>query len=663
MPTARPSISATVGTVESMSTKPVTAVIPMTPPATPISAVNSGSPAATSEPNVIASTSAATAKPRISPIPPTSGSEAAASPPNSTCTPDACAVSAAAWTASTDPSGMSSAAFAHVTWASATRPSSDSRGSSTASTPGAFAAPATASATAVARSPAISGSPSGAANTIRPDAPLAPGSRSSSRSTASCDSVPGIVAESVVDPLSVDAAANMPTSTTSQATRTALRRRKAMRPSLWRAVAIGRSFGWGAGGSFTIEVAARRDDRRRSPSATPIWTHQVPPLGGRAEGYDGLVPRRADVLWTALATALALALQWADASGAAQVDREPDLLGALLTIAACAPVAVRRAHPLAAAVAALAFACAALALGYMVIVPVLVGLALCSRAAIHSAQRVTVPLGAYAGTLMAAAVTITRDDRPVPVRILLGGMIRVSAAPSGAAVRSERERTRETQEFAQRIAELRDRDVERAVVEERLRIARDVHDVTGHHLSAISLQAAGASRATSDPVARAALERIHRLTSEALGQTRRALGVLRESKPATLAPTPRLEHVEQLLEPARDAGLAVDLRLDGAARPLSDEIEVCAYRVVQESLTNVVRHASATAVHVRVAYGERELTIAVEDDGVGGPGRPGGGIEGMREGVAIVGAASPRDRARAAGRCGRACRCTPSLIP
>ena len=388
----------------------------------------------------------------------------------------------------------------------------------------------------------------------------------------------------------------------------------------------------------------------------------------------GFVPRRADVLWTALAIALAIGVQQLDADGVTPDDRAPDLLGTLLAIAACAPVAVRRAHPLAAAVAALPFACAALALGYMVIVPVLVGLALCSRAAIHSAQRVTVPLAAYAGTMMAAAVAITGDDSPVLVRILVGVSVGVTAVLIGDAIRSERERTRETQEFAQRIAELRDRDVERAVVEERLRIARDVHDITGHHLSAISLQAAGAGRTTSDPVARAALERIHRLTAEALGQTRRALGVLRESgpaRPAARAPTPRLEHVEQLLEPARNAGLAVDLRLDGADRPLSDEIELCAYRVVQESLTNVVRHAGASAVRVRVSYGERELLVAVDDDGVGGPGRPAGGIEGMRERVAIVGGSfaagpaghgwsvraslpldaepDPRDQARASG--------------
>lgn len=349
------------------------------------------------------------------------------------------------------------------------------------------------------------------------------------------------------------------------------------------------------------------------------------------------MPRRADVLWAALAIALALALLRLDASDAAGVDRAPDLLGVLLAVVACAPVAVRRAHPLAAAVAALAFACAALALGYLVIVPVLVGLTLCSRAAVHSPQRVTVPLAAYAGTVTAAAVAITADDSPVLVGIIGGAAIGVTAVLIGDAIRSERERTREAQEFARRTAELRDRDVEHAVAEERLRIARDVHDITGHHLSAISLQAAGAGRTTSDPVAREALERIHRLTSEALGQTRRALGFLRSSGPAAHAPTPRLEQLEQLLEPAREAGLAVDLRVDGASRPLSDEVEICAYRVVQESLTNVVRHAGASAVGVRVAYGERELTIVVDDDGVGEPGRPGGGVEGMRQRVAIIG--------------------------
>jgi signal transduction histidine kinase len=357
----------------------------------------------------------------------------------------------------------------------------------------------------------------------------------------------------------------------------------------------------------------------------------------------GLVPRRADVLWTAAAMALALLVQQLDASDSTQVDRAPDLLGALLVVAACAPVLIRRTHPVAAAVVALPFVGLALAAGYLVIVPALVGLALCSYAAVRSPRRVTVPLAAYAGAVMAAAVAITGEDSPLPLRILVGAAIGVTAVLIGDAIRSERER-------GQRIAELRDREVERAVVEERLRIARDVHDITGHHLSAISLQAAGAGRTTSDPDARAAFERIHRLTAEALGQTRRALGVLRDAepaRPAPHAPTPGLRQVEELLEPARAAGLAVDLCVDGHDRPLPYEIDVCAYRIVQEALTNVLRHARASAVRVRVTYGERELRIAVDDDGVGGTGPPGGGIEGMRERVAIVGgrfAAGPTDR-------------------
>ncbi|MDA0181635.1 sensor histidine kinase [Solirubrobacter phytolaccae] len=308
-----------------------------------------------------------------------------------------------------------------------------------------------------------------------------------------------------------------------------------------------------------------------------------------------------------------------------------------------APVAFWRSHTLLIAVVALALAATGMALGYPAVVPAVFALLLCALAAIHSAPRVTLPLTAYAGATMATAIAIAGTDpvTPVIMRIVLGFAIGATPVLIGGSIRRERERTREAREHARRIAELRDRDVERAVAEERLRIARDVHDITGHHLSAISLQAAGASGArgaVSDPEVRDALASIHRLTSEALGQTRRALGVLRDSGPATVTPTPRLEHVDQLLQPARDAGLAVDLHVDGAGRPLSDEIEVCAYRVLQESLTNVVRHSSATVVRVHVVYGERALTIAVDDDGVGGAdARPGGGIGGMRERVAIVG--------------------------
>jgi signal transduction histidine kinase len=344
------------------------------------------------------------------------------------------------------------------------------------------------------------------------------------------------------------------------------------------------------------------------------------------------VPRRSDLLWAALATTAALAALLSDEAG---------VIAVLLTVAACAPVVVWRTHPLPAAVASLTFAAAAMSLGHTGVVPVLIGLALCGLAAIYSAPHVTLPLTLYAGAAMAAAVAIAGTDpvTPVIMRIVLGFAIGATPVLIGGSIRRERERTREARQFAERIAELHDRDVERAVAEERLRIARDVHDITGHHLSAISLQAGGAlgaRGATSDPEVREALEAIHRLTSEALGQTRRALGVLRAG-PAALAPTPRLDQLEPLLQPARDAGLAVDVQRNGIARPLSDELELCAYRVLQESLTNVVRHSGARSVHVRVAYGQHELTVVVEDDGAGRPAQAGGGIGGMRERVAIVG--------------------------
>lgn len=347
--------------------------------------------------------------------------------------------------------------------------------------------------------------------------------------------------------------------------------------------------------------------------------------------------RPANLLWTALAIGLALAALQLDGSGTARVARAPDLLGTLLVIAACAPVATRRRIPLGSAAAAMLFAGVAMALGYMAIVPILVGLLLCGRAAIYSAQRVTIPLAIYAGAVVATAVTITDDESPVPLRIVLGAAIGATAVLIGDVIRSERERTREKEELARRIAELRDRDVEHAVVEERLRIAREVHDITGHHLSAISLQAAGAGRNTSDPVAGETLGRIHQLATEALGQTRRALGVLRESGPASRDPIPRLEDLEQLLLLARDAGLEVELLREGVEARLPEQIEACAYRVVQESLTNVVRHSGAESVRVRVILEDEGLLVEITDDGTGGSEQPGGGIRGMQERVAIVG--------------------------
>ncbi|HST38279.1 MAG TPA: histidine kinase [Conexibacter sp.] len=278
---------------------------------------------------------------------------------------------------------------------------------------------------------------------------------------------------------------------------------------------------------------------------------------------------------------------------------------------------------------------------------IVVALGLVGLAASRDGVRLTRTLGVFSGAVLAllAFLTSDADGLLAPISGFAIGML---PALIGEQLRAERIRARDANELARRVEELRDRDIGRAVAEERLRIARDVHDITGHHLSAISLQASGAGGKTADLEARAAFDRIHGLTTEALGQTRRALGLLRrESDGAALAPSPRLAHVEELFAPTRAAGIDVDLCVEGDPRGLTETIEMCAYRVIQESLTNVARHAAARMVRVVVDYGETALRLNVLDDGSGrGPVRPGGGIEGMRERVALVGgelAVGPQD--------------------
>jgi signal transduction histidine kinase len=323
-----------------------------------------------------------------------------------------------------------------------------------------------------------------------------------------------------------------------------------------------------------------------------------------------------------------------------------------LTAAACLPVAFARNTPFAAAAAALGLSLLGMLLGYPMTAPIIVALALVAVAASRAEVRLTGTLGVLSGGVI-AVVALSRADHDQWIAALGGLAVGMLPALAGEKLRAERVRARDARELARRAEELRDSDIQRAVTEERLRIARDVHDITGHHLSAIALQAGGASLTTQDPTASAALRRIHELAHETLGQTRRALGALRDDDaPAALSPLPRLADVDQLLATARATGAAPELRVEGKVQELPESIEVCAYRVIQESLTNVVRHAHAGAVQVLINYDAGLLTVTVDDDGVGaprtggGPVRTGGGLVGMRERLALVGgslAAGPRD--------------------
>ncbi len=196
--------------------------------------------------------------------------------------------------------------------------------------------------------------------------------------------------------------------------------------------------------------------------------------------------------------------------------------------------------------------------------------------------------------------------------------------------------------LAARNAEL-DREAERAVAAERARIARELHDIVAHHLSVVILQAAG-SRASGKP-SLATLEKIETSGRQALTETRRLLSLLRgPGESAGLVPQPGIGALTELADNVRAAGLPVRLVVDGDHATLPAAVEVSAYRIVQEALTNVLKHAGPACATVAVGCADDAVTIEVTDDGVGYP-LPGArtgvqgyhGLAGMRERVAMFG--------------------------
>jgi len=181
-----------------------------------------------------------------------------------------------------------------------------------------------------------------------------------------------------------------------------------------------------------------------------------------------------------------------------------------------------------------------------------------------------------------------------------------------------------------------------AAADERTAIARELHDVIAHSLSVMVLQAtAGRRLARRDPAnAAAAFEVIEQTGRDALADLRRAIGVLKtdSAEAAALTPQPSLLQLDTLVEQVRKAGVAVRVSIDGTQRPLAPGVELSAYRIVQESLTNVLRHSGAHDAVVAIRYGLEDLTIEVTDNGRNGttPSGDGTGLTGMRERVALL---------------------------
>ncbi|MFI6645596.1 sensor histidine kinase [Streptomyces sp. NPDC050504] len=183
-------------------------------------------------------------------------------------------------------------------------------------------------------------------------------------------------------------------------------------------------------------------------------------------------------------------------------------------------------------------------------------------------------------------------------------------------------------------------EAERAAARERARIAREMHDILSHAVSLMIVQAeAGPVAVRAAPErAEAAFDSISAAGRDAMVQLRRLLGVLREDEEAPRGPQPSLDALPALVaRVAEGSGLAVSYASRGAARPVPSDAQTTVYRVVQEALTNVVRHARARTAEVLVEYGERELTVSVTDDGRGPAGTSGHGLIGVRERAAAHG--------------------------
>jgi signal transduction histidine kinase len=332
---------------------------------------------------------------------------------------------------------------------------------------------------------------------------------------------------------------------------------------------------------------------------------------------------------------------------------KPAGLGYALAFLAGFAVAARRRWPLGMLALATAACVTLFGLGFSKDPLIAVALVLYTVAVVEPV-RVSLPALAGISVLVSAVLIATgptngeeRFTGITPVRLLATVSIQAAAWAIGVAVRRQRAYAEAVRERAQREVEAQRDLAWRAVTEERLRIARDLHDVVAHSMSVIAVQAGvGHHLMTEQPdKARAALAVIETTTRDVLREMRLLLGVLREGPldpdPATLAPTPVLADLGGLVARTTSAGVRVDLRITGQARRLPDGIEAAAYRIVQEALTNVVKHSKADRSRLWVDYRPDALAVEVTDDGPGPGAQPaeGHGIIGMRERATMYGGA------------------------
>jgi signal transduction histidine kinase len=356
----------------------------------------------------------------------------------------------------------------------------------------------------------------------------------------------------------------------------------------------------------------------------------------------------------ALACAAALVI----CAGANDQGGRADLAACALALVACAPVALRTVNPIAALVGVSAGAYLALATfkpQAMVILPV--GLVLYTVALTGTRVRTAiVAVVSFKLTVIAMAVFPAGHHSVFTMEVLEKVALVLLPLLVGEAVRMNCQFKREK-------AEQLERDADHRIEQERLRIAREVHDVVAHSMVAINVQAGVAAHLMDrrPEAARDALHDIKRVSGDALRDLRATLGVLRTGadEPVPTRPAPGLDGLDELAGRLRAAGIdvGVTVRGGGDGRALPSALEGAGFRIVQEALTNVLRHSGARTARVDVAVGPHGLAIEVVDDGAAeavavgagagsAPAGSGNGLRGMRERAAAVGGsleAGPRE--------------------
>jgi signal transduction histidine kinase len=314
----------------------------------------------------------------------------------------------------------------------------------------------------------------------------------------------------------------------------------------------------------------------------------------------------------------------------------------LLLLAGPAALAVRDRFPLTAVVVSIAAAAVYLARGHPY-GPIFVGVVIALFGAVQAGRRrETWLLGAagYGAFVVAELIDprVNGDIGWLHWAVVAGWLIGVLAIAELVRIRREQaaDRARAALEEEQRL-----------VSERRLRVAQELHDVLAHNISLINVQASVALHLIDEEPdrVRPALTAIKDASHEALVGLRAALDTLRRGEGAPRAPTPRLSDLDDLVAGVRASGLDVVVAGEGVPAPLPAAVEIAAYRIVQEALTNVTRHAHARGAVVRIGYDDG-VDIEVTDDGVGGPTVDGNGLRGMRERAAALGGtveAGPRD--------------------